>query len=149
VLSYVFWNLYVRENKFSIEKHKIFLFQVFDFWFFTKIFILQQCLNPNPNPYPNPNFFFGFGFGSSQKIRIISDSDSDPQHWPVHICLNSDSWYRCSLIYRIGRTFFRYLFMSMSFSELIYRYSNLKLFISVSHIYTVPVPNDIVAEPNP
>jgi hypothetical protein len=46
-------------------------FQVFVFWFFTKIFILQQCLNPNPN--------FSFGFGSSQNIRIISDSD--PQHW--------------------------------------------------------------------
>jgi hypothetical protein len=30
-----------------MEKHKIFLFQVFDFWFFKKIFILQQCLNPN------------------------------------------------------------------------------------------------------
>jgi hypothetical protein len=59
---------YVREKKFSIEKHKIFLFQVFDLWFFTKIFILQQCLNPNP--YPNPNFFFGLG--SSQNIRIIS-----------------------------------------------------------------------------
>jgi hypothetical protein len=41
--------------------------QVFDFWFFTKIFILQQCLNPSPNL----NLFFGFG--SSQKIRIISD----------------------------------------------------------------------------
>jgi hypothetical protein len=27
----VFWNLYVREKKFSIEKHNIFLFQVFDF----------------------------------------------------------------------------------------------------------------------
>jgi hypothetical protein len=44
---------------------KSFLFKVF--WFFTKNFILQQCLNPNPN--------FFFGFGSSQNIRIISDSD--------------------------------------------------------------------------
>jgi hypothetical protein len=57
-------NLYVRENKFSIAKHKIFLFQAF---------ILQQCLNPIPSQYPN--FFFGFGFESSQNIRIISDSD--------------------------------------------------------------------------
>jgi hypothetical protein len=76
----VFWNLYVRENKFSIKKQRIFLFQVFDFWFFTKIFILQQCLNPIQSLYPNPNFFFGFG--SSQKIRI--NSDSDPQHWLTH-----------------------------------------------------------------
>jgi hypothetical protein len=44
---------YVREKKFSIEKHKVFLFQVFDLRFFTQIFILQQCLVP----YPNPNFF--------------------------------------------------------------------------------------------
>jgi hypothetical protein len=57
LLKFRLWNLYVREKKFSIEKHKI--------------FILQQCLNPNPN--------FFFGFGSSQNIRIISDSD--PQHW--------------------------------------------------------------------
>jgi hypothetical protein len=42
-----------EKKKFPIEKHKIFVFQVFDFWFFTKIFILQQCLNPNPYPYPN------------------------------------------------------------------------------------------------
>jgi hypothetical protein len=69
-----------EKKKLSIEKHRIFLFQVFDFWFFTKMFILQQCLNPNP--YPNPNFLFGFGFGSSQNIRIISDSD--PQHWKKH-----------------------------------------------------------------
>jgi hypothetical protein len=64
-----------EKKKLSTEKHKIFLFKVFDFWFFTKIFFLQQCLNPNPYP----NFLFGFGFGSSQNIRIISDSD--PQHW--------------------------------------------------------------------
>jgi hypothetical protein len=66
-----------EKKKISIEKHKIFLFHVFDFLFFTKIFILQPCLNPNP--YPNPNFFFGFG--SNQNFRIISDSD--PQHWFV------------------------------------------------------------------
>jgi hypothetical protein len=48
---------------------------------FTKIFILQQCLNPNP--YPNPNFFFGF----SQNIRIISDSD------PQHCLAYCSSWY--------------------------------------------------------
>jgi hypothetical protein len=64
----------------SIEKHKIFLFQVFDFLFFTKMFILQQCLNPNP--YPNPNFFririqpkysdyFGFGSTTLEIISII------------------------------------------------------------------------------
>jgi hypothetical protein len=29
--------------------------KVFDLRFFTKNFILQQCLDPNPNP--NPNFF--------------------------------------------------------------------------------------------
>jgi hypothetical protein len=60
-----------QRKKISIEKHQIFLFQVFDFLFFTKIFILQQCLNPNRN--------FIFGFGSSQNIRIISNSD--PQYW--------------------------------------------------------------------
>jgi hypothetical protein len=54
LLSCLFWNLYVREKNFSIEKQD-FLFQVFAFWFFIKIFILQQCLNPNP--YPNPSFF--------------------------------------------------------------------------------------------
>jgi hypothetical protein len=56
-----------EKKKLAIEKHKIFLFQVFDFWFFTKMFILQQCLNPNP--YPNPNFLFGFG--SSQNIWLF------------------------------------------------------------------------------
>jgi hypothetical protein len=45
-----------EKKNFSMEKHEIFLLQVFDFLFFTQIFILQQCLNPNP--YPNPNFFF-------------------------------------------------------------------------------------------
>jgi hypothetical protein len=39
----------MSEKKFvSIEKHKIFLFQVFDLRFFTQIFILQQCLYTNP-----------------------------------------------------------------------------------------------------
>jgi hypothetical protein len=33
-----------------MEKHNIFLFQVFDLRFFKQIFILQQCLNPNPYP---------------------------------------------------------------------------------------------------
>jgi hypothetical protein len=72
--------MYVREQKFSIEKHKIFLFKVFDFWFFHKNFHPTTVSDPNPNPYPNPNFLFGFG--SSQNIRIISDSD--PQHWFAH-----------------------------------------------------------------
>jgi hypothetical protein len=32
MLSYVFWNLYVREKKNFNRKTKIFVFQVFDFW---------------------------------------------------------------------------------------------------------------------
>jgi hypothetical protein len=66
-----------QRKKFSIEKNKIFLFQVFDFWFFKKIFILQQCRNPNP--YPNNNFFRiriqpkhsdYFGFGSTTLLDV-------------------------------------------------------------------------------
>jgi hypothetical protein len=58
-------------------------FSLSSVWFFTKIFILQQCLNPNP--YPNPNFlrirvriqpkhsdYFGFGlFGSTTLVVKI------------------------------------------------------------------------------
>jgi hypothetical protein len=47
--------LYAREKILSIEKHKIFLFQVFDLRFFTQIFILQQCLDPNPNFFSDSN----------------------------------------------------------------------------------------------
>jgi hypothetical protein len=45
---------------------------VFNLRFFTKIFVLHQCLDPNL--YSNPNFF---------RIRIrpkVTDSDSDAQH---------------------------------------------------------------------
>jgi hypothetical protein len=57
---------YVREKNFTIEKHNFFLFQVFNLRFFTRFFILQQCLNR----YPNPIFF--------------SDSDSDPAKIRIH-----------------------------------------------------------------
>jgi hypothetical protein len=77
LLSYMFWNLYVREKKFSIAKHKIFPFQVFDF------LIFQTNCHPTTvsesESVSESELFFGFGFGSSQNIRIISDSD--PQHW--------------------------------------------------------------------
>jgi hypothetical protein len=81
LLSYVSRNLYVREKICPIKKHKFFLLQVFDLRFFTKLFILQQCLDPNPNSYPNPNFFsesdpvkltdsFVFGFGSTTLVTV-------------------------------------------------------------------------------
>jgi hypothetical protein len=73
LLSYVFWNLDVREKKFLLEKHKIFLFQVFDLRFFTQISFYSSV---DPNPYPNPNFFSDldsdpaktFGFGSTTRL---------------------------------------------------------------------------------
>jgi hypothetical protein len=64
---------FTTEKKvFPTEKLTFFLFQVFDLRFFTKFFILQQCLDPNPNP--NPNFFSDsdpakiFGFGSTTLV---------------------------------------------------------------------------------
>jgi hypothetical protein len=42
-----------EKKVFQLKNVGFFLFQVFDLRFFTKKFILQQCLNPNPNP----NFF--------------------------------------------------------------------------------------------
>jgi hypothetical protein len=70
-----------QRNKFSTEKHKIFLFQVFDLWFFTKFSSYNSVWIRFRVRIRIRTFFFGFGFGfwSSQKIRIISDSD--PQHW--------------------------------------------------------------------
>jgi hypothetical protein len=50
-----------QRKKIFNKKHKIFLFQVFDFWFFTKIFILQQSESESE---------LFFGFGSSQNIRL-------------------------------------------------------------------------------
>jgi hypothetical protein len=74
LLSYVFWNLYVRENKFLIEKPKIFLFQVFQvFSSYNSVWIRFRVRIRIRT--------FVFGFGSSQNIRIISDSD--PQHWVI------------------------------------------------------------------
>jgi hypothetical protein len=63
---------------------------IFDF--FTKIFILQQCLNPN---------LFGFGFGSSQNIRIISDSDSDPQHWCWQVRKSSQAALYLAILFNL------------------------------------------------
>jgi hypothetical protein len=56
-----------RKKKFSIEKHNIFLFQVFDLRFFRQIFILQQCLDPNPNFFSGSDPAKTFGFF---RIRI-------------------------------------------------------------------------------
>jgi hypothetical protein len=49
LFSYVFWNLYVREKHFPIEKLFV-LFQVFICDFVQ--FFLQQCLDLNPYPIP-------------------------------------------------------------------------------------------------
>jgi hypothetical protein len=55
ILSYVFWILYARKKTF-IEK---------SVWFFTQIFISQQCQVLNPNFFPDPAKTFGFCFGST------------------------------------------------------------------------------------
>jgi hypothetical protein len=75
---------YVREKKFSIEKHKIFLFQVFDFLIFHKNFhpttvsesesesVSESELNIRIRiriqPKNSDYFGFGFGFGSTTLV---------------------------------------------------------------------------------
>jgi hypothetical protein len=76
-----------------------FLFQVFDFWFFTKIFILQQCLNPNPNLFlriririqPKHTDYFVFGFGSTTLLicNAVKKSCNNAHHWSLIITY----WY--------------------------------------------------------
>jgi hypothetical protein len=61
---YVFWNLYVREKKFSIEKHKIFLFQVFDllnkFSFYNSVGIrIRTFFRIRIQPKHSDSFGFG------------------------------------------------------------------------------------------
>jgi hypothetical protein len=51
------WPVRQIKKNFPIEKHNFFLFYVIDLRFFTRVFILQKCLDPNPYRYPNPNFF--------------------------------------------------------------------------------------------
>jgi hypothetical protein len=63
-----------QRTKISIEKHKIFLFQVFDFFIFHKNF--HSTTVSESESVSESELFFGFG--SSLNIRIISDSD--PQH---------------------------------------------------------------------
>jgi hypothetical protein len=71
LIAFICFLEFVRQRKkFSNWKNYVFLFQVFDLRFFTKFFILKQCLDPNPNPtlFPDwiqPNY-----------------SHSGPQHCP-------------------------------------------------------------------
>jgi hypothetical protein len=74
--------MYVREKKISIEKHKIFLFQVFDFWFFTKNFHPTTVSESESESVseselfvriririqPKHSDYFGFGFGSTTLV---------------------------------------------------------------------------------
>jgi hypothetical protein len=45
-----------------------FVFQVYDLRFFTRFFILQQCLDPNPNFFSDSDPARIFGFGSTTLI---------------------------------------------------------------------------------
>jgi hypothetical protein len=96
-----------RKKKFSIEKPKIFLFQVFDLRFFTQIIILQQCLDPNPNFFririqPKLLDSFGFGFGSTtlfcwqaltnlgyERGTIPMKRLNEEDHWNFNITCNT------------------------------------------------------------
>jgi hypothetical protein len=71
-----------EKKKFPIEKHNFFLSQVFDLRFFTRFFILQQCLDP----YLNPNFFF---------IRIQPKLSDSFRFWFTTL----STWFRFDLAF--------------------------------------------------
>jgi hypothetical protein len=81
----VFWNLYVREKKISIENHKIFLFQVFDFYIFHKNFHPTTVSESESELFfririwIQPKYSDYFGFGSTTLLVPLGSEIWDPE----------------------------------------------------------------------